>query len=315
MADNSVLLTNFAKEFQLELLHEASDYENIKITVEDVNRPGLQLAGFYSHFDNVRLQIIGLVEMSYLNGLTEFGRYNAYNTLFAHKIPALIFSRGLQPHPECLQAAREHDITILRSNERTSDVMSTMIATLKYQLSPQITRHGVFVDVAGEGVLLIGESGVGKSETAIELVKRGHRLIADDAVVIKKTAAHTLRGSAPDLIRHYIELRGIGVIDVSQLFGMGAVKESANIDLVIQLEDWKEGAVYDRLGIESNYMDILGVSIPTLTVPVKPGRNLAVIIEVAAMNNRQKKLGYNAALEFTNQINKHFDVMLGGSNE
>ena len=211
--------------------------------------------------------------------------------------------------------AERYDRTVLRSQETTSALMSTLIASLKSYLSPQITRHGVLVDVYGEGVLLLGESGVGKSETAIELVKRGHRLIADDAVEIKRTAAMNLMGTAPELIRHYIELRGIGVIDVRRLFGMSAVKDEAVIDMVINLEQWKDGALYDRLGLEELYTTILDVQVPSLTVPVKPGRNLAVIVEVAAMNNRHKKMGYNAALEFTKQINKHFDQAMSAQLE
>ena len=203
--------------------------------------------------------------------------------------------------------ADKYDRTVLRSQDTTSVLMSNIIAALKSYLAPRITRHGVLVEVYGEGVLLLGESGVGKSETAIELVKRGHRLIADDAVEIKQTVTGGLVGTAPELIRHYIELRGIGVIDVRRLFGMSAVKEEAEIDMVINLEQWKDGAMYDRLGLENLYTTILDVQVPSLTVPVKPGRNLAVIIEVAAMNNRHKKMGYNAALEFTKQINEHFD--------
>ena len=203
--------------------------------------------------------------------------------------------------------AEKHDRTVLRTKETTSEFMSTLIAYLKWYMSPSITRHGVLVEIYGEGTLLLGESGIGKSETAIELVKRGHRLIADDAVEIKKVAANRLEGSAPELIRHYIELRGIGVVDVRRLYGMSAVKREANIDLIINLETWKDGAVYDRLGADNLYTSILDVNVPTLTIPVKPGRNLAIIIEVAAMNNRNKKLGYNAALEFTKQVNQHFD--------
>ena len=203
--------------------------------------------------------------------------------------------------------ARKYNITILRTDETTSELVSTMIATLKHYLAPRLTRHGVLVEVHGEGMLLLGESGVGKSEAAIELVKRGHRLIADDAVEIKKEGAYVLSGSAPELIRHYIELRGIGVINVAKLFGMGAIKESANIDMVVNLEAWQDDVLYDRLGVENEFTTILGVKVPNLTIPVKPGRNLAVILEVAAMNNRQKKIAYNAALEFTEQINKHFD--------
>ena len=216
--------------------------------------------------------------------------------------------------PECLEMAEKYDITLFKTNTDTSELMANLIGFLREQLAPRITRHGVLVEVYGEGLLLLGESGVGKSEAAIELVKRGHRLIADDAVEIKKEGAYVLSGSAPELIRHYIELRGIGVINVAKLFGMGAVKESANIDMVVNLEAWRDDVLYDRLGVENEFTTILGVKVPNLTIPVKPGRNLAVILEVAAMNNRQKKMGYNAALEFTEQINKHFDETMAAES-
>ena len=237
-----------------------------------------------------------------------------FDRLFSYRPPALIYARHIEPYDECMVMARKYNITILRTDETTSELVSTMIATLKHYLAPRLTRHGVLVEVHGEGMLLLGESGVGKSEAAIELVKRGHRLIADDAVEIKKEGAYVLSGSAPELIRHYIELRGIGVINVAKLFGMGAVKESANIDMVVNLEAWRDDVLYDRLGVENEFTTILGVKVPNLTIPVKPGRNLAVILEVAAMNNRQKKMGYNAALEFTEQINKHFDETMAAEN-
>ena len=303
----SVKLGKLIEEFHLEVLRGGAHYESRAIHTEDVNRPGLQLTGFFDYFDPKRLQVIGRVETTYLSGLTTEERRQRFEELLRHDIPALIISRGMEPYPECMEMAEKYDRTILRSQDTTSVLMSTIIASLKVYLSPRITRHGVLVDVYGEGVLLLGESGVGKSETAIELVKRGHRLIADDAVEIKRTAAKRLVGTAPELIRHYIELRGIGVIDVRRLFGMSAVKDEAEIDMVINLEQWKDGAMYDRLGLENLYTTILDVQVPALTVPVKPGRNLAVIVEVAAMNNRHKKMGYNAALEFTKQINQHFD--------
>ena len=303
----SVKLGKLIQEFNLEVLRGAQGYEDRAIRTEDVNRPGLQLTGFFDYFDHKRLQVIGRVETTYLSGLTAQERLLRFEQLLSQDIPALIISRGMEPYPECMEMAEKYDRTILRSQDTTSALMSTIIAALKIYLSPRITRHGVLVDVYGEGVLLLGESGVGKSETASELVKRGHRLIADDAVEIKRTAARSLVGTAPELIRHYIELRGIGVIDVRRLFGMSAVKDEAEIDMVINLEQWKDGTMYDRLGLENLYTTILDVQVPSLTVPVKPGRNLAVIIEVAAMNNRHKKMGYNAALEFTKQINEHFD--------
>jgi HPr kinase/phosphorylase len=280
-----------------------------------VNRPALQLAGFFDYFDNTRLQMIGKVETTYLEGFTSEERRQKFEALFSRGIPALILTWGLEPFPECMEMAEKYDLTILRTQDATREILPTLVASLKVYLSPRITRHGVLVEVYGEGVLLLGESGVGKSETAIELVKRGHRLIADDAVEIKKVTAQSLIGSAPELIRHYIELRGIGVIDVRRLFGMSAVKDEQEVNLLINLEPWKDGMIYDRLGLENLYTTILDVQIPTLTIPVKPGRNLAVIIEVAAMNNRHKKMGYNAAQEFTKQINEHFDQAMSAQNK
>ena len=264
--------------------------------------------GYFQHFDTHRVQLIGNMEYGYLADLTSQQRRERFDQLLSYPIPTLIFARGLEPYPECMEMAEKHDRTILRTQEPTGDFMSTLTATLKNFLSPHITRHGVLVEVYGEGILLIGESGVGKSENAIELLKRGHRLIADDAVDITRTSAHSLRGTAPELIRYYMELRGIGVIDVRQLFGMSAVKESTRIDMIINIEQWKDGVNYDRIGLDDQYSTILDVEVPTVTVPVKPGRNLAIIIEVAALNNRQKKLGYNAAQEFTRQINAHFEA-------
>ena len=300
-------LSFISEEFKLEMLWKASDFEKIQITVEDVNRPALQLSGFFEHFEPQRIQVIGLVEHTYLSGLSPEERVVAFDRLFSYRPPALIIARGLEPFSECMIMAKKYNITIMRTRETTSELVSTMIATLKHYLAPRLTRHGVLVEVHGEGMLLIGESGVGKSEAAIELVKRGHRLIADDAVEIIKEGAYRLSGSAPELIRHYIELRGIGVINVAKLFGMSAIKENADIDIVVNLENWRDDEAYDRLGIEGETITILGVKVPQITIPVKPGRNLAVILEVAAMNNRQRKMGYNAALDFTEQINKHFE--------
>lgn len=315
MTTHSVPLSQLVDEFGLEVANRSDGYDKIQLESADVNRPSIQLTGYYEYFVPQRLQVIGFVEMTYLNGLDNAQRYQAYSNLFMRGIPAFIVAQNMEPHPECYDAAKKYNVTVLKCSRSTSAIINDLIAALKLYLSPSITRHGVFVEVYGEGVLITGESGVGKSETAIELVKRGHRLVADDAVDIKRDTAHSLVGSAPELIRHYIEIRGIGIIDVRQLFGMGAVKEENGIDLLINIELWDDKAQYDRLGIENNYTTVLGVDIPTLILPVKPGRNLAVIIEVAAMNNRQKKLGYNAALEFTNQINSHFDKVLGNQND
>lgn len=303
----SVALSALIEEFKLEVIRGGSNYKNTPVTVEEINRPGLQLTGYWDYFDPKRIQLIGLVENTYLEGVSAETRRQVFEQLMNYPIPALIITRSLEPFPECVEMAEKYDRTILRTTESTAAFMSSMISFLKTSLAPRITRHGVLLEIYGEGVLLLGESGVGKSETAIELVKRGHRLIADDAVEIKRTGPRRLVGNAPPLIQHYIELRGIGVVDVRQLFGMGAVKDEQDIDLIINLEHWKGDKVYDRLGVESLYTSVLDVQIPSLTVPVQPGRNLAVIIEVAAMNNRHKKMGYNAALEFTQQINQHFD--------
>ena len=253
------------------------------------------------------MQLLGLVEISYLEGISPEKRAAVFDTLFSYHTPAVIFARGLKPYPECMEMAKKHDQVILSTQENTANIMSTMIAYLRTALSPTITRHGVLMEVYGEGVLLAGESGVGKSETAIELVKRGHRLIADDAVEIRRDPKGGLVGTAPELIRHYIELRGIGVVDVQRLFGMSAVKFDSAIDMMIELETWQDGKLYDRLGADEHFTTLLDVRIPTLLIPVKPGRNLAVIIEVAAMNNRNKKMGYNDALEFSRQVDSHID--------
>ncbi|MCL2546482.1 MAG: HPr(Ser) kinase/phosphatase [Oscillospiraceae bacterium] len=301
-----VKLTDFIKEFNLTVLHEPPHIADIEITTDDVNRPGLQLTGFFDYFEPSRLQIMGKVEATYLETLTPKQRRENFDALFSRKIPALIVSRGIEPCSECLASAKKYEVPLLQTQESTAYIMSAMVASLKVSLAPRVTRHGVLVEVYGEGILLFGESGVGKSETAIELVKRGHRLIADDAVEIKRVSAISLVGSAPELIRHYIELRGIGVVDVRRIFGMGAVNQSEKIDLVIHLEMWDDKKQYDRLGLDQMTTEILGVEIPKLEVPVKPGRNLAIIIEVAAMNLRHKKLGYNAAKEFTDRISRHF---------
>ena len=302
----SVPLTKLAEEFDLKPLYKSTDYEKICVTVDDVSRPGLQLAGFFDHFEPMRLQVLGNVETSYLKKLSSEQRAIIFDHLLSYQIPALIIARDMEPLPECLEMARKHNITILQSPETTSYVISSLITSLKAALAPRVTRHGVLVEIYGEGILIIGDSGIGKSETAIELVKRGHRLVADDAVEIKKISSSELTGEAPDVLRHYIELRGIGVINVAKLFGMGAVKDSVGIDLIINIVPWHDGEVYDRLGLEQQYTDILGVEVPSITVPVTPGRNLAVIFEVAAMNNRQKRMGYNAAVEFTEQLNRFF---------
>ena len=290
----------------MEVAYAASDYEKIHLTVEDVARPGLQLAGYYDHFEPMRLHVMGNVETSYLQKLSDAERAIAFDRLFSYRIPAMLIARNITPDPQCIEMAKRHDVTILRSHKATSTLVSNIIAYLKSALAPSITRHGVLMEVYGEGLLLLGESGIGKSEAAIELLKRGHRLIADDAVEIRRVADGALIGTAPPMIRNYVELRGIGIINVAKLFGMGAVKAENEINLVVNIVPWDQQKVYDRLGLEDQHMDILGVEIPMNTIPITPGRNLAVILEVAAMNNRQRKMGYNPALEFTQQMDNYF---------
>ena len=304
---NGVLLKDLVEHLQLEIAYQSTDYEKVCLTVEDLSRPGLQLVGYLEHFEPLRLQVMGNAEVSYLTGLSREERLASYDRIFAYKFPALLIARNLPVDEECLQMAVKHDITVLRSQEPTGIAINSVIDYLQLHLAPSITRHGVLIEVYGEGLLLIGESGIGKSEAAVELLKRGHRLIADDAVDIRKNSDNTLIGTAPELIRNYVELRGIGIINVAKLFGMGAVREENKIDLVVNIVPWNTQEVYDRLGLEDQYMDILGVKIPMNTIPITPGRNLAVILEVAAMNNRQRKLGYNPALEFTQQIDRHFE--------
>ena len=307
----SVALKRLVEEFNLEIAYAATDFDSIRITVEDVARPGLQLAGFFDHYEPMRLQVMGNVEMSYVRKLPHHERAAIFDRLFSYKFPALLVARGIEPHEEMLEMAKKYNITILRSPEPTSAIVSSIITYLKAALAPRITRHGVLVEVYGEGILLIGDSGIGKSEAAVEPLKRGHRLIADDAVEIRKVSANSLVGTAPELIRNYIELRGIGIINVAKLFGMGAVKQENEINLVVNIVPWNTQEVYDRLGLEDKFTEILGVKVPMNVIPITPGRNLAVILEVAAMNNRQKKMGYNAAVEFTEQINRHFDENMG----
>ena len=303
----SVRLGEIIREFNLEVLCAAPDYENVPLYTVDVNRPGLPLSGFFEHFDTKRLLLIGLTETTFLEGMAPQRRRESFDRLLAYPVPGLIITRGLDPFPECLEMAQKHGRTVLRTKVQTSAFMSALIGSLYNRLAPRVTRSGVMMEVYGEGILLQGESGVGKSEVAIELIKRGHRLIADDAVEIKETNHGTLEATAPELIRRYMELRGIGVIDVSHLFGMGAIKIRQQIDLVIKLEPWDDGAVYDRLGLEDAFTEIMGVKVPAITIPVKPGRNLASIVEVAAMNNRHRKMGHNAALELTQRMDKYFE--------
>ncbi len=310
MDEYKIPLKKIIEEFDLEKIYEPSDLDSVMVTCADINRPGLQMVGFFDYFEPSRIQVMGRVEFTYLEQFTADKRAETIEQLLSRKIPALIITRGMQIFPEMAELAEKYNVPLLRSESSTSSFMSALIAYLNVQLAPRRTRHGVLVEVYGEGILILGESGVGKSETAIELVKRGHRLVADDAVEIKRVSDKTLVGSSPEIIRHFVELRGIGIIDVKEIFGIGAVKDTENIDMIIHLEPWEEGKQYDRLGMVDEFTNIMGVNVPSLTIPVKLGRNLAVIVEVASMNNRQKRMGYNAAVELNNRLMSQMESQL-----
>lgn len=298
----NVLLTNIINELSLETVYMPKASDEILISSNDISRPGLELTGYLDFFDKTRILIFGNTEIYYLQKFTADERYNIIKKIFLCNPPAVIIARNLEPYEEIIRCAKEYDVAVLRSSDSTSVLSAALVSYLNVELAPRITRHGVLVEVYGEGILLIGDSGVGKSETAIELIKRGHRLIADDAVEIRRVSRKSLVGSAPKNIRHFIEVRGVGIINARRIFGMGAVKLTEKIDIVINMEIWDGEKVYDRLGAGNEYIEILGIKVPILTIPVKPGRNLAVIIEVAAMNNRQKKMGYNAANELLRSL-------------
>ena len=304
--NRSVRVKDIVEKFQMEVINRGTDYDTEILTITDVNRPGLQFIGFFDYFDPRRLQIIGKSEVTFLRGYSSEERRKCFEDLFCYEIPALVVSRNLDIFPECLEMAQKYGRTLLRTHHTSVEFTSMTIDYLNHALAPVITRHGVLVDVYGEGVLIFGDSGIGKSETAIELIKRGHRLVADDAVEITRIGS-TLSGTAPELIRNYLEVRGVGVIDVEKLFGVGAVQDSTQIDLVIQFEKWEDDKFYDRLGLDENDTTILDVPVPQITIPVSAGRNLAAIVELAAMNNRQKKHGFNSAREFAAQIDGHID--------
>ena len=297
-----IALSKIVEEFHFEVIVEPENYKEIMIETPEINRPGLALAGFYEVFENDRIQLIGKAETKYLNSLEPSTKRLMLQKLVEARPVAILYTTGLNIDEALVEHARKLAVPVLRTQIKTSPIMASLIGSLNNHLAPRITRHGGLVEVYGEGLLLLGDSGIGKSETAIELVKRGHRLIADDAVEIKKVSEKTLVGSAPEMIRHYVELRGIGIVDIRRLFGVGAVKDTERIDMVIQLENWVEGKMYDRLGMEEETINILGINVPSITVPVRPGRNLAIILEIAAMNNRQKRMGYNTALEFNKRL-------------
>lgn len=306
--NRSVKVKDIVERFQMEVVNRGENYETDLLTITDVNRPGLQFVGFFDYFDSARLQVMGKSEIMFLRSYSSEERKRCFRDLFSYEIPALVITRDLDVFPECLEMAQEFKRTLLRTKMTAVEFTSVTIDYLNHELAPMITRHGVLLDVYGEGVLIVGDSGIGKSETAIELIKRGHRLVADDAVEIRKIGGR-LTGTAPELIRHYLEVRGIGVVDIRKLFGMSGVKNSTQIDVVVKFEEWKDGYVYDRLGLEDEYTQIMGVSVPCLTIPVRAGRNLALLVEIAAMNNRHKKYGFNSAREFVEQIDSHVDAM------
>jgi len=298
----SVELTRIIEKMKLENLTPETDVNSILVTQPDINRPALQLAGYFEHFDATRLQVIGFVEYTYLEGLDEVRKREIYQKLMSYAIPAVVFCRQLQPDEIFLEVAREHKVPVLSTKKSTSSFMAESIRWLNVQLAPCISVHGVLMDVYGEGVMITGESGIGKSEAALELIKRGHRLVTDDVVELRKVSDDTLIGSAPNITKNFIELRGIGIVDVKALFGVSSVKDTQQIDLVINLEDWDKDKEYDRLGLEENYTEYLGNKVVCHNIPIRPGRSLAIICESAAVNHRQKKMGYNAAKELYSRV-------------
>ena len=305
----TIPLSKIIHELQLETAFLPKSADDILIQSRDVVRPGMELNGYHEYFDPNRIAVLGRAEMYMLESLKPERRAMALDSYLSLKPPAVIVARGIDPGKDFMEIAETHHVPVLRTTESTSNVVASLVAYLNVELAPRITRHGVLVEVYGEGILLVGDSGVGKSETAIELIKRGHRLIADDAVEIRRVSSKSLVGQSPENIRHFIELRGIGIINARRIFGMGAVKLQEKIDMCINLEIWDATKVYDRMGMDSEYTEILGIKVPVMTIPVKPGRNLAIIIEVAAMNNRQKKMGYNAAYELLSALGMDASMM------
>ncbi|MCD2491826.1 HPr(Ser) kinase/phosphatase [Lacrimispora sp. NSJ-141] len=300
-----VKLSNLIDKMKLENLTPEIDITDIEINYPDINRPALQLAGFFDHFSHERVQVIGNVEYAYTSTMCESAKVAMYEQIFSREIPCLVYARSLEPDDEVRKLAIKYNIPLLSTKKTTSDFMAEVIRWLKVQLAPSISIHGVLVDVFGEGVLIMGESGIGKSEAALELIKRGHRLVTDDVVEIRKVSDDTLVGTAPDITRHMIELRGIGILDVKTLFGVESVKNTQTIDMVINLEDWDRDKEYDRLGMDEQYTEFLGNKVVCHNIPIRPGRNLAIIVESAAVNYRQKKMGYNAAKELYNRVQRN----------
>ncbi len=298
----SVELSKLVEAMDLKNLTPEVDMAGVRVTTPEINRPALQLTGYLEHFEAARVQIIGYVEFSYLQHLSEADRTKAFERFVSENIPCVVFTTQMVPDEVMLNLARKHSVSLFCTEKTTSSFMAEIIRWLGVQLAPMISIHGVLVDVYGEGVLIMGESGIGKSEAALELIKRGHRLVSDDVVEISRVSDVTLVGTAPDITRHFIELRGIGIIDVKTLFGVESVKNTQTIDLVIKLEEWDRDKEYDRLGLEEEYIEFLGNKVVCHSLPIRPGRNLAVIVESAAVNHRQKKMGYNAAKELYNRV-------------
>lgn len=303
---SKVKLTELIEKMDLKNLTPDIDLSEKEISVPDVNRPALQLTGYFDHFDSVRVQIIGYVEYTYLQTLTAERKKEVYHELFSYGIPCLIYTRDIHPDEELLRQAKETNTPVLLTDKKTSPFQAQLIHWLNKKLAPCISIHGVLVDVYGVGVLIMGESGIGKSEAALELIKRGHRLVTDDVVEIRKVSDDTLVGSAPSITKHMIEIRGIGIVDVKMLFGVQSVKETQTIDLVITLEEWNKDTEYDRLGLEENHTEFLGNKVVSHALPIRPGRNVAVIVESAAINHRQKEMGYNAAQELYKRLQQSF---------
>ena len=303
--EHGVTLTEMVQKMNLKNLTPNVELVGKEVNIPDVNRPALQLSGFFEHFDSDRVQIIGYVEYTYLQTLTEERKTEIYEKMLKRKVPCVVFSRSLPPEESFLRIAQERDVPVFSTEKKTSSFMSELIRWLNVKLAPCISIHGVLVDVYGVGVLIMGESGIGKSEAALELIKRGHRLVTDDVVEIRKVSDETLVGSAPDITKHFIELRGIGIVDVKSMFGVQSVRETQNIDLVITLEDWSRDKEYDRLGLEEEYTEFLGNKVVCHSIPIRPGRNLAIIVESAAVNHRQKQMGYNAAQELYKRVQEN----------